>query len=201
LKDWERVLGLDLAGSPKRPTGYAFWKDKKLEVGCVYKDEEILSLAQSFELIMIDAPLSLPEDRKDLETPGAHFRECDMELRKAGIKFFPLSLGPMRMLTKRAISLANLLKKQNKRVFETYPGAFYDSVGISRKDKEAIIRFYVSINLNLEERKYLQDELDAVACWLSGVCHTLGKARLFAGKDGQIVLASEECVELLKYTL
>lgn len=197
----DKILGLDLAGSPKRPTGYAFWRDKKLEVGCVYKDEEILSLAQSFDLIMIDAPLSLPEGRKDLDTPGPHFRECDMELRKAGIKFFPLSLGPMRMLTKRAIFLANLFKKQNKRVFETYPGAFYDSAGISRRDREAIVRFYRHINLNLEVREYLQDELDAVACWLSGVCYTLGKAKLFAGKDGQIVLASEECVELLKYTL
>lgn len=73
MKDWERVLGLDLAGSPKRKTGYAFLKDKRLVVGTLYTDEEILEISKGFKLVMIDAPLSLPEGRRSIEERGASF--------------------------------------------------------------------------------------------------------------------------------
>lgn len=194
FKDWDKVLGLDLAGSPKRRTGFAFFKEGKLKVGVLYKDEEILALAKTFELVMIDAPLSLPLGRKSIEEKSpCHIRECDRILRKCGHKFFPITLGPMRSLTKRGMELANILRSSNIEVFETFPGATYDILGIERKNKSAILNFYKHLPINLEDREYTQDELDAVACWLAGICYKLNKATIFSGKDGVIVVADNRC--------
>ncbi len=193
MKDWERVLGLDLAGSPKRKTGYAFLKDKKLVVGTLYTDEEILEISKGFKLVMIDAPLSLPEGRKSIEDRGPHFRECDLLLKKSGHRFFPISLGPMRMLTERGMRLASILRSEGLEVLETFPGAMYDLWGIARKNKDAILSFYKSLPFELEERPYSQDELDAIACWLAGLCYLMNRALILSGKDGKIVVATGEC--------
>lgn len=181
------MLGLDLAGSPKRKTGYAYF-DGKLRVGTLHTDEEIISLAEGFSLVMIDAPLSLPEGRKSLEDRGPHFRECDLKLRSMGIKFFPISLGPMRLLTERGMRIRRALEKKGIEVYETFPGGVYDRLGVKRKDRRAIRELFLSFGLPLEERSYSQDELDAIACFLVGVCHLEGKALMLDGKDGKILL-------------
>ncbi len=177
-----------MAGSPKRKTGYAYLRDGNLRVGTLYKEEEIFELAKAFSLVMIDAPLSLPFGRKSIEDKGPHLRECDLLLRKEGHRFFPVSLGPMRKLTERGIKLAQGLKALGIEVFETFPGATYDILGLKRKDKAALLNFYKKLPINLEDRSYNQDELDAIACWLAGVCYHLGKAKVFSGKDGMIVV-------------
>ena len=181
------MLGLDLAGSPRRRTGYAYWSGS-LKVGILYDDEEILNLAVNFSLVMMDAPLSLPKGRKNLQEIGPHFRECDLLLRKHGYKFFPITLGPMRMLTERGIKLAKILKSYGIDVFETYPGAFYDTFGVKRKDKEQIVQLYKSLGFELENREYTQDELDAVACFLTGKFYLEGKTVEFSGSDGSIII-------------
>jgi len=62
-------------------------------------------------IVAIDAPLSLPTGRKSIEQKtGVHLRECDKELLKRGIKFFPVTLGPMRKLTSRGITLRRILE-------------------------------------------------------------------------------------------
>ena len=48
------------------------------------------------------------------------------------IKFFPITLGPMRQLTLRGLALKEKLEKVGLRVFETYPGAVQDLWGIPR---------------------------------------------------------------------
>lgn len=188
------ILGLDLAGSQKRKTGYAYLDDNRLKVGLLYKDEEILELARGFSLVMIDAPLSIPAGRKSLQDIGPHFRECDLLLRKHGHKFFPITLGPMRMLTERAIKIAEHLKRENIKVLETFPGATYDLLGLNRKDRKGILGFYMRLPFVLEEREYSQDELDAVACWLAGACYISGNSINFSGIDGEIVVATKECI-------
>ncbi|MEJ5339179.1 MAG: DUF429 domain-containing protein [Aquificaceae bacterium] len=194
MRGLEKILGLDLAGSPKRKTGYAYWEEGKLKVGVLYTDEEILELASRFSLVMIDAPLSIPAGRKSLHERGPHFRECDLLLRKHGHRFFPVTLGPMRMLTERAMRLAESLRKGGAQVFETFPGALYDILGLDRKDRVAILGFYMSLPLKLERRGYSQDELDAIACWLAGVCYLTDRSLSFSGGDGEIVVATRECI-------
>lgn len=195
LKDYGHILlGLDLAGSSRRPTGYAYMKEGNMKVGLLYEDKDIMELARGFSYVFVDAPLSLPAGRKSLEDMGPHFRECDLMLRSLGHKFFPVTLGPMRKLTERGMRLARDLMLVGVEVVETFPGALYDSLGVRRKSKEDIRELYKRLGLKLEEREYSQDELDSVACWLSGLCYLAGKAQILSGKDGTIVVGSMECV-------
>ena len=170
-----KVVGIDLAGSEKRPTGICLLEERQAEVSVLYKDEEILqAIGQEVIAIAIDAPLSLPRGRcclrDDCQCVGkAHFRACDLELRNMKIKFFPITLGPMRRLTLRGLALKEKLEKRGFRVFETYPGAAQDIWEIPRqKDleglKQGLKRFRVRGNwLKPDVTKH---ELDALTCAL-----------------------------------
>src|SRR2546426_4817156 len=99
------VVGLDLAGSVKRNPGFCIMDER---MHCITKilhtDDEILKFTIDAHpsVVSIDAPLFLPKGRKSIEDRGPpHFRECDKELLRMHIRFFPISLGPMRMLTTR----------------------------------------------------------------------------------------------------
>jgi len=184
-----RVLGIDLAGSEKRPTGVAFKEKVGVRCSLLFEDCEIIEFSKPFTHIFVDAPLSLPLGRRSLEeNNGIHFRECDLMLRKMGIRFFPMTLGPMRILTQRAIRLKDILEGLGKEVYEVFPGAFYDVMGVSRKDRKAIGKFYLNMGLDLEKRKYTQDELDGIACLLTGCMFLEGKGVLLKGGDGAIVI-------------
>ena len=119
------ALGVDLAGSPKRPTGICLLQALKAQTAIAYGDEEILELVAETGpgIIAIDAPLTLPPGRKSIDDiNGSHFRPCDMELRRRGIRFFPITLGPMRLLTARGMRLKSEFEKLGTRVIEVYPG-------------------------------------------------------------------------------
>ena len=105
----KKVVGIDLAGSEKRPTGICILEGSQARVSVVHTDEEIFqAVGEDAQAVAIDAPLSLPYGRcclkDDCRCAGqAHFRVCDLELRKMKIKFFPITLGPMRKLTLRGM--------------------------------------------------------------------------------------------------
>jgi hypothetical protein len=85
------------------------------------------------------------------------------------IKFFPITLGPMRQLTVRGLTLKKKLEGRGLRVFETYPGAAQDIWGIPRqKDpkglKEGLKRF--KLHGNWLRAGVTKDELDALTCAL-----------------------------------
>ena len=185
-----QVLGVDLAGSEKRATGVAYKEGGKVKCAILYQDSEIIQLAHSFTHVFIDAPLSLPiGGRKNLnEKNGIHLRECDYLLRKMGIRLFPPTLGHMRMLTHRGIKLKIFLEGLGKEVYEVFPGAFYDVMGVGRKDRKAILMLYRNMGLKLQKRTYTQDELDGVACLLLGYMFLEGKGVLLKGIDGGIVV-------------
>ncbi|GBD04341.1 hypothetical protein HRbin19_01654 [bacterium HR19] len=165
------VLGLDLAGSENRKTGVCIADKKVKDVFTVKKDEEIIKVVseiKNLKVVAIDAPLSLPKGRKNIdEKNSTHFRECDIELMRMKIKFFPITLGPMRMLTKRGIELKRKIESlKNIRVIEVFPGALYDIFKIPRKDKKKIFEFFVKVGFIAEkhERELSQDEFDSIAC-------------------------------------
>ncbi len=180
-----KVVGIDLAGSEKRPTGICILEGRQARVSVVHTDEEIFqALGKDVQAVAVDAPLSLPYGRCCLEdhcrcAGRAHFRVCDLELRKMKIKFFPITLGPMRKLTLRGMALKKRLERMGFRVFETYPGAAQDIWGIPRqKDpqglKQGLKRFRVSGNwLGPQVTK---DELDALTCALVAREDLKGKA-------------------------
>ena len=183
------VLGIDLAGSSNRDSGVAVITGGHVVfVGVVRSDEEIMKLVKRFKpgLIAIDAPLTLPAGRRNIdEKCSAHFRECDMKLRERRIRFFPITIGPMRMLTKRGMALKRKIKGIT--VVEVFPGATYDVMGIPRKDKKKILRFF-SKEISLDKRDYTQDELDGVCCAFTGKLILENRAVELSGKDGCIWL-------------
>ncbi len=172
---YKKVVGIDLAGSERRPTGICVLEGRKASVRVVHTDDEILeAVGENAQVVAIDAPLSLPRGRcclrDDCACAGqAHFRICDLELRRMKIKFFPITLGPMRQLTLRGMALKGKLEERGFRVFETYPGAAQDIWGIPRhKDprglKEGLKRFKVQGNWS--KSGVTNDELDALTCAL-----------------------------------
>ena len=171
----KKVVGIDLAGSDSRPTGICILESGRANVRVVHTDREILeAVEEGTQVVAIDAPLSLPRGRcclrDDCLCAGrAHFRACDLELRRMKIKFFPITLGPMRRLTLRGLALKEKLEKNGLRVFETYPGAAQDIWRIPRqKDphglKEGLKRF--RLQGNWSKPGVTKDELDAVTCAL-----------------------------------
>ncbi len=171
-----KYVGLDLAGSPKRPTG-ACAIDSKSRVKCcvLHSNEEILEFVKKTRTkhVAIDAPLALPKGRHCLGEHcrgRTHFRACDLVLMRMGIKFFPITLGPMRTLTGRGIRIMRALKGLRVQAFETYPGAAQDILGIPRKQRgwDALQRALIEIGCrgDITDRELTGDELDAVNCAL-----------------------------------
>jgi predicted nuclease with RNAse H fold len=87
-----------------------------------------------------------------------------------GIKFFPITIGPMRTLTARGIRLMKRLERLRLQVFETYPGAAQDLLGIPRKQRgwQALQQGLVRIGCkgDITARDLTGDELDAINCAL-----------------------------------
>ena len=103
----------------------------------LHTDEEIIDFVRRSrtKYVAVDAPLALPKGRHCLGEHcrgRAHFRACDRVLTWMGIKFFPITIGPMRTLTARGICLKEKLERLGLEVFETYPGAAQDLLGIPR---------------------------------------------------------------------
>jgi len=131
-----------LAGVESRPTGLCILRDMQAETSLVYADGEILTKIREINprVVAIDAPLILPPGLNSLEErTGVHLRESDRELLRRGIKFFPVTLGPMRKLTERGISLKKILKAHNFVVIEAYPRGAQDVLGFLESKKGSTI--------------------------------------------------------------
>ena len=179
------VIGIDLAGVEKRGSGFCIMRGLTAETRLLYSDEEIISevLLTGSEVVAIDAPLSLPVGRCCLEDTCScrnknHFRFCDLELRKMSIKFFPITIGPMRLLTKRGIGLKKTLEDQGIKILETYPGAAQDLWKIPRKRDLKGLRFglkKLGVKGQINKPGLTDHELDAISCALVGRLYILKK--------------------------
>jgi predicted nuclease with RNAse H fold len=189
------IVGIDLAGSPTRNTGICTLKGKTvIQCETVHSDEEIISYLKRAnpDLVAIDAPLNLPPGRNTIEDRnGEHFRPCDRELLKRGIRFFPITLGPMRSLTTRGITLKKKLVRRGLRVIEMFPGAAQDIWGIARKQEglAKLQRGLKILGLHGLAPNMDGDELDAVTGALVGRLFLEGKAEVLGNfKEGAIVV-------------
>jgi predicted nuclease with RNAse H fold len=190
-----KVVGIDLAGSPKRDTGICTLKKHRITFcAIVHTDQEILDYVEKENpaLIAVDAPLNLPPGRKSIEDKtGEHFRPCDRELLRRGIRFFPITLGPMRLLTKRGIHLKRVLTRRGYPVIEVYPGAAQDIWNTSRKQDglSRLCKGLEKLGAKGLNRKMGGDELDAVTAALVGELFLRGKAEVLGDfKRGAIVI-------------
>jgi len=167
-----KVIGIDLAGVEKRDSGICII-DEKLEAKTftLKSNDGILesTIKVKPEIIAIDAPLSLPFGRCCLKDSCScrmkgHLRQCDKELHKMRIKFFPLTLGPMRKLTERGIKLKKILEDKDFKVIEVYPGGAQDILNIPRKQKgiSELKKGLMAIGIKGISKVTSDHELDAV---------------------------------------
>jgi predicted nuclease with RNAse H fold len=191
------VVGLDLAGSEKRDTGYCAMDSKmRCTTAVLHTDAEILesTVRAKPKVVSIDAPLFLPKGRKRIEDRGPpHFRECDKELLKMHIRFFPISIGPMRMLTTRGMKLRADLEAEGFEVIESFPGAIQDLLHMPRKQgglpllAKALRRY--GISLGSPGGELSGDELDAVTSALVGLLYTKGQYKAIGDpNEGLMIL-------------
>jgi predicted nuclease with RNAse H fold len=187
------VVGLDLAGVDTKPTGFCILEDMKAKTFLVYKDEEILRriVEAGPHVVAIDAPLSLPGGRKSIEErTGTHLRECDKELLKRRIKFFPVTIGPMRKLTSRGIALRKILERNGFWVIEVYPGGAQDVLGIPRKQQglRKLREGLEKLKIRRLTAEMGDHELDAVTCAYVGKLFLEGKAVTYGTSEQAIIM-------------
>lgn len=194
-----KVVGVDLAGTPNRNTGICTLKrDKITFCKIVHTDQEITNYVEKENptLIAIDAPLNLPPGRKSIgDKNGEHFRPCDRELLRRGIRFFPITLGPMRLLTERGIQLKRALARRGYFVIEVYPGAAQDIWHTGRKQDglPRLRKGLEKLGVKGLNEKMNGDELDAVTAALVGQLFLRGKAEVLGNfKRGAIVIPHTE---------
>lgn len=190
-----RVFGIDLTGSEQRASGVALLDGADLELTRRLKTDaeiEAEAINSKVEVVSIDSPLSLPEDRSRI------YRWCELELKRRGIGVFWCLLPTMRKLTMRGINLAAKLRSHGLTVIESYPGAAQDILKIPRKHKgvqvlaNALAEFGIRGNLDISH-----DELDAVTAAIVGQYYlrneyeALGCLIVPLGKERQLKLTQQ----------
>lgn len=186
------VAGIDLAGSPRRPTGICVLHGMKAQTHIAFSDEEILRWVSQarLDLVLIDAPLSLPAGRSTIhDRSGEHYRDCDRALRRRGIRFFPVTIGPMRMLTERGMTLEQKIKMMGCHVVECYPGAAQDVWGIPRQHRDSVglAKGLRKLGVKGLTSAMTGDELDAATAALVGRWFLLGKGEMLGGDQGIVL--------------
>jgi len=191
------IVGLDLAGVQTRPTGFCLLSGMKAKTTLLYTDKEIIekTVAANPKVIAIDAPLCLPPGRKTIEErTGNHLRLSDRELLKKGIKFFPVTLGPMRKLTVRGIQFREIFQAQGFTVLEAYPGGAQDMLGIPRKQRglDKLTAGLQKLGIEGLSSELSDHELDAATCAYVGKLYLEGEAVIYGDPNEGIVMPKEK---------
>ena len=186
------IVGIDLAGSSRRPTGICTLRGMKALTKVMLEDQQILEAVDQAkpDLVPMDAPLSLPKGRNTIhDRKGEHLRECDRELQRLGIKFFPITLGPMRMLTERGLRLKKDIEAMGYRTVECYPGAAQDIWGLPRQhqDIKGLLNGLKEFGIRGLTQKTTSDELDAVTAALTGRWYLKGNGEMLGGVEGILI--------------
>jgi predicted nuclease with RNAse H fold len=186
------VVGIDLAGSPHRPTGVCLLRGLSAATHIAFSDEDILHAVRHArpDLVPIDAPLSLPKGRRTIhDRSGEHLRDCDRELLRRRIRFFPITLGPMRMLTERGLALKKKLSAMSYRAVECYPGAAQDVWGLPRqhRDRQGLLAGLRKLGVRGLRKAATSDELDAATAALVGRWFLLDRGEILVDQDGIVI--------------
>ena len=166
-----KIVGLDLAGKEKNPTGFCLLKieGKKRSSECwiLYKDEEIFIKIEEIKpkVVCIDAPFSYPQK--------GYFRKCDLELIKKGFRCLSPLFPGVKILVERARNLVRKIKEKDERieVIEVFPRAAEKILGLEK------------------EKRVNKDKYDALLCAITGEFYLKGNfERIGDEKEGLIVI-------------
>jgi len=182
------IIGIDLAGVPKNPTGWVLWKNKVISTCLLYEDEEILRHLTNFEptLVAIDAPLGLPKN-------GA-MRKADREMYRRGYPVFPPRFPAMEKLALRAIEITRQIKRKGLDIIEVHPASTRKALKMPPKDRKEIQNIFIRMGLegDLKRRTLTLHEIDAATAALTGYLYLQGKIELVGNEEeGYIVVPTK----------
>jgi predicted nuclease with RNAse H fold len=190
------IAGVDLAATPLNPTGWATLKGRVISACHLFSDKEILSKIVKCKptLIAVDAPLSLPKNKK-------FTRKADREMQKRGYPVFPPRFRTMERLTVRAIKLTHKMRSEKFDVIEVHPASTRKALKMPTKEWSKIQEIFVSIGFeeDIKTRVLTPHEIDAVTAALTGYLHLKQKTELVGDRiEGYIVVPTESDWRLLK---
>lgn len=182
------IIGIDLAGKEKNPTGFAVLKRNKVETCLVYTDEEILKAVSKSKpsIVAIDAPLKLP--KKGL------LRKGDLELVKKGYRVFPPGLPAMKTLTLRAIRLNKLITEGGVKTVEVHPTSTRKALHMPTKNWEEIQEIFRKMGLggSVEERALTSHELDAITAAFTAYLHLQGLTEVVGDDEEGLIIVPKK---------
>jgi len=183
------IIGIDLAGKPKNPTGWALWKNKKVETSLVHTNKEILDGVTHSDpiIIAIDAPFNLPKK--------GSLRIADREMIKRGYRVFPPCLPAMKTLTLRAMKLIKLMAKRGYKTMEVHPTSTRKALNMPLKDWRKIQTILETIGLegDLKLRTLKCHEIDAVTAALTAYLYMKNQSEAIGdGEEGGIIIPKKQ---------
>lgn len=185
----EVIIGIDLAGKPENPTGWAIWKNKELKTTLLYSDGEILdSITRSKpKITAIDAPFCLP--KKGI------FRKADKEMIRHGYRVFPPDLPAMRKLTMRAIRLNRAIDERGFKTIEVHPTSTCKALNMPIKDWGKIQTVLKQLGLggDTEVRTLTPHEIDAILAALTAYLHLNNQTEALGDdEEGYIIIPKKQ---------
>lgn len=182
-----RVVGIDLTGSEKRPSGWCLLNNNHASTECLGSDDNIVrkTLECRPHVVSIDSPLSIPYGRTSVSDDDPFrdefgiMRYCERILKKRGVNVYPSLIPSMQRLTARGMRLASQFRSLGMPVIESYPGAAQDIMGIPRK--RASLEYLArglrlfGIDGEFDHNSVTHDELDAITSAIVGLFFWSGK--------------------------
>lgn len=168
------VIGIDLAA--RRPSSLAgFIRGDGI---WLWRSEASKLLENDFraEIVVIDAPLSLPRI--------GGFRDFERELISRGYRLLPASISSMRDLAMLGIELKRKLEGMGSTVLETHPSSVIKVLKVSSED---IVLTLSRFGFHPKDPRS-KDDVDALICLLVGMLYQRGEVEFFRGEEGFIVL-------------
>lgn len=175
------IVGIDLSGLERRPTGWALLKGVLIETKTLYTDSDIIAqtIGNKPILISVDAPLTLPK--------GGPMRKVDVEMHKRGYPVLPPLFPGMKTLTNRAVRLLRSLVERGMEVIETHPESTRKALGLP-KDPVQILESLGAMGFMIQPEGLTQHEIDAVLAALTAHLHRIGKTEAIGDEEGHIIV-------------
>lgn len=182
------IIGVDLAGKPQNPSGWAVWRSKRVGTSLVYTDNEIIEgiTRNKPEIIAIDAPFHLP--KKGI------LRKADKEMIKKGYRVFPPRLQAMQKLTLRAIKLNKSIAKIGYKTIEVHPTSTRKALNMPAKDWEKVqtILAHIGLEGDTRVRTLTSHEIDAVTATLTAYLYIKKQAEALGDEEEGYIIIPEK---------
>ena len=183
------IIGIDLAGVPANPTGWALLRNKTVKTALLYTDNEILEdITRANPLIIaIDAPFSLPKN--------GFMRKADSLMIKKGYHVFPPTLQAMKKLTLRAMNMNRLIAEKGYKAIEVHPTSTRKALNMPSKDWKKIQDILKNRGLkgDIKTRALTAHEIDAATAALTAYLHIQNQTEMLGDEEeGYIIVPKKQ---------